>query len=576
MLKKMKTAVILLALILASLPTLKPLLDYGFFPIHDDMQFARVIEMANALRDGQFPVRIVKNLGYGYHYALYNYYAPLPYYVGAFFNILDFDVLASTKLMFILPNVLSIVFMFFLVRRITKSALAAFLAGILYAYFPYRGVDNYVRGTVGELYVMMFLPIFLWGAWEILGYGREDAKTSSSYKINLKFTLSLIGIIVSHNIYALITFFYFLVFLGAWILYLIATKKIKENMKGIVSVGLSLVFAFGITAFFWLPALYEAKFTQLSILNREGYYFGNYFIKLKDLWQSAWGYGGAAGGTTFMIGKYHLLIFLLAAVLYLYEIANRGFKNKFSLVLLFFMFFSVFMTNQISASVWEKVPFLSLAQYPMRYLFFIDFFLIVFAAANLVPSTLKWGRGQLFLIVALFSFIIVIRDQSFFKSKYNYAFSENMVSASHIRWEDSLMSDEYLPVNFKLPIARNEIAREEISTSMKVDTAILKHSSNELVARVNNVKEASQIIFPIAIFPGWKVFANAKAIPIIPASDKDLISVFLDHGDYLVEVKFEDTVTRQIGNLITTIVLALLITHIIVRYKIRVDPDIRS
>ena len=98
--------------------SVKHLLMPGFFPIHDDTQVARVYEMGKALSDGMFPVRWVSDLGYGYGYPIFNFYAPLAYYVGGFFNVLGFDALVSTKIMMIIGIILSGVFMYLLAREL--------------------------------------------------------------------------------------------------------------------------------------------------------------------------------------------------------------------------------------------------------------------------------------------------------------------------------------------------------------------------------------------------------------------------------------------------------------------------
>ena len=67
--------------------------------MHDDAQVARVIVMAHALRHGQFPVRIVADLGYGYGYPIFNFYGPLPYYIGGILHVLGIDSLTATKIM---------------------------------------------------------------------------------------------------------------------------------------------------------------------------------------------------------------------------------------------------------------------------------------------------------------------------------------------------------------------------------------------------------------------------------------------------------------------------------------------
>src|SRR3990167_1349066 len=87
--------------------SIKPLLMSGFFPIHDDTHVARVYEMAKALSDGMFPVRWVSDLGYGYGYPIFNFYSPLPYYVGGFLDLSGLDSLNATKLTMFLGIILS-------------------------------------------------------------------------------------------------------------------------------------------------------------------------------------------------------------------------------------------------------------------------------------------------------------------------------------------------------------------------------------------------------------------------------------------------------------------------------------
>ena len=94
--KKLFPLIIILTL---SFFAVKPLLLPGFFPMHDDTQVARVFEMGKVLQNGIFPVRFVPDLGYGYGYPIFNFYAPLAYYIGASFIFLGFDALLATKIM---------------------------------------------------------------------------------------------------------------------------------------------------------------------------------------------------------------------------------------------------------------------------------------------------------------------------------------------------------------------------------------------------------------------------------------------------------------------------------------------
>src|SRR3989338_8008808 len=107
----------LLMVVALSYMSIAPLFSAGFFPMHYNAQVARVHEMKKAFLEGQFPVRWVADLGYGYGYPIFNFYSPLAYYVGGFFNILGFDALTATKIMIILGILLSGVFMYLLARE---------------------------------------------------------------------------------------------------------------------------------------------------------------------------------------------------------------------------------------------------------------------------------------------------------------------------------------------------------------------------------------------------------------------------------------------------------------------------
>lgn len=136
------SAVILLIVVL-------PLFQNSYFPMHDDTQPTRIYLMAQALEDGQFPVRWVQYLGYGYGYPIFNFYAPLPYYVGSIPILLGFDAVDSAKILFGLVTAGAFITMFFLLKHFVKTG-AAIAGATVYLLFPYHAVNTYVRGALSE------------------------------------------------------------------------------------------------------------------------------------------------------------------------------------------------------------------------------------------------------------------------------------------------------------------------------------------------------------------------------------------------------------------------------------------
>src|SRR5438034_4789314 len=96
----MNTISSILFIIILSFFTIIPLFHSGFFPVHDNAQVSRVYEMTRAIADGMFPVRWSNDFGYGYGYPVFNFYAPLAYYIGSTIMFLTAsDPLIATKIM---------------------------------------------------------------------------------------------------------------------------------------------------------------------------------------------------------------------------------------------------------------------------------------------------------------------------------------------------------------------------------------------------------------------------------------------------------------------------------------------
>ena len=76
-----------IGLILAA-TLLWPLFAAPYFSHHDDVQLIRIEQMSECLIDWQIPCRWVPDLGAGYGYPLFNFYAPLAYYIGGIMYLL--------------------------------------------------------------------------------------------------------------------------------------------------------------------------------------------------------------------------------------------------------------------------------------------------------------------------------------------------------------------------------------------------------------------------------------------------------------------------------------------------------
>lgn len=559
----MKKYILILILFFASFGAILPFFHDGFFHTHDDPQLARVFEMGKALKEGQFPVRWVADLGYGYGYPIFNFYGPIPYYFGGSAVLFGATTLTATKFMFVLGILLSVFFMFLLVKRICGYE-AALLSSVLYLYAPYHAVDVYVRGAVDEFWGMAFLPLVFYSLYGFLENKDKDYK--DQIKDIVLGSVTIAFLISSHNISAMLLFF----FLG---FYLLAITVVYRSLKLILNHLLTFTLAFGLSAFYALPAIFEMKYTNIQTILGGGFDIRRHFVYLFQLWDSPWGFGGSApgpdDGLSFKIGK--LLIFL-ALIGFTYLIRNAVRKKHENNPLFFFSFFivfigvmAVFMTLSVSQPIWDLFSFLSFTQFPWRFLMFV-----AFSFSFLGGMTVLFVKGKLRLILAcllgvLFMFINI---KYFEPQRYISINPKEVESSQYLEWQISKLSDEYLPRNFPKPFTADGIVANKIETTSDVILLNQNFKSDDYVFTVNAKKDADLTI-NTAYFPGWQVFLDKTKTSFQVVNG--VMTIHVREGIHQVKIKFSDTVVRKIGNLISLATLFIIIFLILRFYNKKIS-----
>ncbi|MBQ8618860.1 MAG: hypothetical protein IJ418_15310, partial [Clostridia bacterium] len=162
-----------LAVLLASVPDLYRNLSNG----HDSaFHMARVLNMVNALRSGQFPVRVGAYMQNGYGAALSAFYPDLFMYLPAVMVMMGATLTYSFHVLFIAMHLVSALTMWYAASRLFKSGAAGVGASVLYTLSQYRLMDIYTRFAVGEALAMCFLPLFALGLYEVIWGDRRRWK----------------------------------------------------------------------------------------------------------------------------------------------------------------------------------------------------------------------------------------------------------------------------------------------------------------------------------------------------------------------------------------------------------------
>ena len=448
---------------LLSLFTVNSFFVPGFFPMHDDTQVARVFEMGKMLKLGAFPVRWVSDLGYGFGYPIFNFYAPLAYYVGGFLNVSGLDALLATKLMMTIGILFSGVSMYVLAREFFKE-LGGVLAGLFYVYAPYHAVDIYVRGDVGEVWAYAFIPLVFYGLWKI----HKEQK----WKYVVACSFGYAGIILSHNLTAfMITPFLFIIILFQFY------DNYKRNKPYSTGYTLYAIFlGLLVSIFYWLPALLEMKYTNVLSQIGGGADFRDHFVCLNQLWDSPWGFGGSTpgciDGMSFKIGKLHITVVVFSFMLLVLKFLRKKFNHYndtyyyivklIGFLILGFML-SIFFMVEISKPVWETISLMAFFQYPWRFLLLASFF-SSFLAGGLIWSLEPVLKKKNYLLLSLAGpmvFLLLIFNVKLFQPQAILDKSVSDFTSDYaILWVASKTSDEYLPIDVKPPLLSSDIPKK--------------------------------------------------------------------------------------------------------------------
>jgi len=562
--EKMKKRALYFLLGLVFILSSWPIFHQGFFEIHDFTHGARIAEMTLALKDGHFPVRWTQHFGYGYGMPLFEFYGPLPFYVGSLFYWLTNNLVLSIKLLYGLTNLLTLVGSYLLGKKLFKNKTGGIVVGLAYTLAPYRALNLYIRGALSEAWGMMAYPWIVWGMIKIIH------REKNGWLIT---TLSLSVLFLSHNISTMIA----APFIAGFILiyWLLQPKDKKEN-KQILALTSSSLLAIGLSAFYLIPAFFEKNLTQVSnFIISEYFDYKLHFIYLRQFARSAWGFGGSEWGPndpiSFFLGYGQFFLILIGSILLIKPAISSFRKKKFNrnfllgLSLLFISTVSLLFTTEKFVFIWNKISLLEFVQFPWRFLSIASFFMALFCGWVIATIKKKNKYKAKFNFLLLISLIALFLNASFFRPKKFITGPENFYYSdpnkiSHLM---SMVLPDYLPTTLDKDI---EPAEQLIFTALGEDESeILVNRTHEKLIRTN-FKNTKDVIFSLADYPGWQAWINHESTEII-TTKQGLIQITIPAGEQLISFIFKSTPIRFYSDLISLMSLMILLTLLFINHK---------
>lgn len=552
-----------------------------FFYTHDFIHGARIVEMYQASSDGHFPVRWSPDFGYGYGMPLFQFYAPLPYYFGALLYALGIPLIVSVKILFIVTTLLTIIGSYKLGTELFNSKLFAILTAAAITLAPYRAVNLYVRGAVSELWAMMAFPFAVWALIAIV-----QRKTNESLKYYLILLVSLLVILLSHNLSALLFIPLSALFILVFDLYQYVISKMsgKEVSTALLSIAATYIVALLVSSFYTIPALFEKDFTRMQAAIVSDYFdYSIHFVSIRQFFELNWGYGGSTWGPyddmSFYLGTGQLLIFAFGLfiftkrILKLYTLQptikrfiQKGMQTPTLMMPAIFgtfFFIAAFMATTYSKFIWDVLPFFAYIQFPWRWLSVASLFLALCASALIFAIENRIAR---FIYALVGVVLLAIVSVTIFKPEKSISGYEEWyyTDRNRISTHMSPVLPDFIPIQvsdevFAQPVTNSKVLVCELDQSCPFEYTVVSNLTHKKIVQVT-LSQPQSIIFATADFPGWQVKLNGVQVEKL-ISDQGLIQVAVPKGEHEIEIIFENTPVRTTANILSGIGIFMVLAY---------------
>ena len=545
-----RSSILLILLLLISVPSFFVLLKPGFYEPHDLHHIADIYQMVRAIQSGQIPPRLGPDFSFGYGYPLFNYYYLLPFYLGSLFWYVVGSLTVSFKLVMISGIVLSVYGMYLFLKELTDD-FSALVGSVLYLYTPYRAVQIYVRGAVGEVLIMAILPFAAWSFLKIVKKPSAKLIAISSIILSLFF--------LSHNYLSFASLPVILLLVSP---YIIKSKKPKKILLSLLAV---VLISLGITAYWWAPALVEQKFmpsiTPFPLID--------HFPFIKQLLLPSWGYGaslwGPGDGLSFQIGIVNL-VSILALFIVLLFYRKRLSKNLFylSLITMFLFFLSFIFMNIRTLPVWKLIPFYNFIQFPWRLLMYTTFVTAIAAALviHVIRRKYKYLIGFILIIGCICLTVAYFKPSSIVQKaddQYLYRFFANRSvsgETSKVSTDYFGYSEDYLLLPHWVEERPSSLPQSKIDLS---DGEVISISELSPVSWKTEIEtnQETLVSFNSYYFPGWTALVDGQKTEIKIGKPHGQITVSVPEGRHEVLFILKETGFRSILNIISLLFLVV-------------------
>lgn len=515
----------LLIFFLSLLPLLSIFVTTDLPHTHDGVvHLSRMAAYFKALRDGHILPRWAGDLNYGYGLPLFNFIYHTPYLVSAAFLSLGLSLVMTFKLVISISYILAGIFMYLFAKSFFKNEKIAFLVALFYQFAPFRLVELLMRGSYGELYTYTLLPLVLYGLTKFF------AETRVRYFILAALSTGLL--VLSHNSISLMFFGVLALFV------LLFAPNGRFGLLGILALLLGLL----ISSFYWLPAIFEHRYTYGDLFMKD--LFRTHFPPIFQLilpnplndprLQT--------GGIPVQIGFFHVLALVSLLLV----------RKKLATFCLVITGIAVFFMSKLSLPLWEHISLLRQFQFSWRLLALVSFASALAVAGFFQLSIFKkrWLYPLLIVIVVVSTAFYWRPAEGFDKINHegqfwNYPLNTTYFGETDVIWSAG-PAKAYPPAQAEVIDGAATLG----NFSQKTQTHAYSVSAQTNIRLVDHTQ----------YFPGWRVSVDGTKTPIQfqDASWRGQITFDVPKGEHAIKVSFEETPLRLAADVVSFATLGLL------------------
>lgn len=520
----------------------------GYQQTGDDMDFhmARIRGIAGALESGQFPVRLSTDFAWGYGFSSAMMYPELFLYIPAILYMLGVSLIGAYKFLILCINIATACMGLYSFKHLLRSDKLGLIVTLLYLTNPYRLENVLHRAAVGEMLAQVFLPLLLYGIYELLfGNAKKWWVT----------VIAATGILQSHILSVEMSLLFVIAALAGGAVCIVRNGW-KERL---ISMGKAVMTVIGINLWFLIPFLDhfgDSNLIQDDIRSLQASSLDIYALfRMSVEFHPSYENAGVTREAFISIGP----VVLLGSIVFLYYAFARksleGRLKRIGTVCLCAGMLSCFMATRafpwsfIQAHMGALYELISKIQFSWRFLAYGSLFLSV-TTGIAIAELLRKKREAVAAVLAGMAVIMAFSCMDLYEKKEIFISSRSEIKNYGWNWFDYYAAD----VSAEEILAQGDTVRADGTVSITG----YERNGVELSFDYSGVTEECTLRLPIYDYGMHEIYLNGEQIEPAPSENYQLtVELDEDQAEGHIDVRYHEPLIYRIGSIVSLVSIVL-------------------